>query len=41
MGTAREVVSRILKCFSNKGIVELFRGEIKVIDKEKLKRFLR
>lgn len=37
MGSAREVVSRLLKYFSSEGIVELFRGGIRIIDKEKLR----
>lgn len=36
MGSAREVVSRMLKYFSTEGIVELSRGGIKIIDKHKL-----
>ncbi|HZK21281.1 MAG TPA: Crp/Fnr family transcriptional regulator [Oscillospiraceae bacterium] len=36
MGSAREVVSRMLKYFSDEGIVHLSRGMIKIIDKEKL-----
>lgn len=38
MGSAREVVSRMLKYFESEGIVELSRGEIKIIDDEKLKK---
>ncbi|OQB14485.1 MAG: Transcriptional activator protein Anr [Firmicutes bacterium ADurb.Bin193] len=37
MGSAREVVSRMLKYFQNEGIVELSRGDIKIIDKKKLR----
>ena len=36
MGSAREVVSRMLKYFVSEGIVELSRGGIKIINKEKL-----
>ena len=36
VGSAREVVSRMLKYFANDGIVELFRGGITIIDKKKL-----
>jgi CRP/FNR family transcriptional regulator len=36
-GSAREVVTRMLKSFANNGIVELSRGGIKIIDKEKLR----
>lgn len=38
VGSAREVVSRMLKYFSSEGIVELSRGGIKVIDKKKLRK---
>ena len=37
MGTAREVVSRMLKYFSSEGIVELYRGGINIIDKKRLR----
>lgn len=37
MGSAREVVSRMLKHFANDGIVELSRGGVKILDKVKLK----
>lgn len=37
IGSAREVVSRMLKYFANEGIVEFKRGCIKVIDKQKLR----
>lgn len=37
IGSAREVVSRMLKYFSNEGIVQLFRGGITIINPEKLK----
>lgn len=40
MGTAREVVSRMLKYFSSEGIVESFRGGIRIIDKNKLYTYL-
>jgi len=36
MGSAREVVSRMLKYFASEGIVELYRGGIKIVDMEKL-----
>lgn len=36
-GSAREVVTRMLKYFAQEGIVELSRGGITVIDKQKLK----
>ena len=37
MGSAREVVSRMLKYFSSEGIVEISRGGIRVIDKKRLR----
>lgn len=40
MGTAREVVTRMLKYFAGEGIVELSRGGVRVLDKEKLRRLL-
>ena len=36
MGSAREVVSRMLKYFAGEGIVALSRGGLKVLDKKKL-----
>lgn len=36
LGTAREVVSRILKQLEREGDVQLARGKIKIVDKEKL-----
>lgn len=38
MGSAREVVSRMLKYFSNEGIVEVSRGGIRILDKKRLRR---
>ena len=38
MATAREVVTRMLKYFSQEGIVKLSRGKITIIDETKLKR---
>ena len=38
MGSAREVVSRMLKYFSTEGMVELSRGGVKLADKQKLRR---
>ncbi len=38
MGSAREVVSRMLKYFENEGLVELSRGGVKVIDKKSLRK---
>lgn len=40
MGSAREVVSRMLKYFASEGIVELSRGGIKIIDRQKLRSLL-
>lgn len=40
MATAREVVTRMLKYFSQEGIVELSRGKIKVLDEIKLKKLI-
>lgn len=37
IGSAREVVSRMLKYFATEGIVELSRGGVKLIDKKRLK----
>lgn len=38
VGSAREVVTRMLRYFSSEGIVELSRGGIKIIDKKKLRK---
>lgn len=38
LGTAREVVTRMLKYFQNEGIVILGRGTIEIVDKEKLEK---
>jgi CRP/FNR family transcriptional regulator len=37
LGSAREVVTRMLKYFVGEGIVELYRGGIRVLDKKKLR----
>lgn len=37
MGSAREVVSRMLKHFSSEGIVSLYRGGVRILDRTKLK----
>ena len=37
MGSAREVVSRMLKYFSSEGLVEVSRGGIKILDKKRLR----
>lgn len=39
LGTAREVVSRILKEFERRGLLALTRGRIRVLDRPGLKRF--
>ncbi len=39
-GSAREVISRMLKYFSDEGIVELSRGGIRILDKSKLKKII-
>lgn len=41
IGSAREVVSRMLKYFEKEGIVELYRGGILIKDKEKLKELVK
>jgi len=38
MGSAREVVSRMLKYFSTEGLVEVERGGVKILDKPRLKK---
>jgi CRP/FNR family transcriptional regulator len=38
MGSAREVVSRMVKYFATEGIVESSRGGIRVLDKQKLRK---
>ena len=39
MGTAREVVTRMLRYFQSEGIVKLSRGVIEIVDEEKLQHF--
>ena len=41
IGSAREVVSRMLKYFSTEGIVEVSRGGIKLVDKKRLRELAR
>lgn len=36
LGTAREVVSRMLKYFSNEGILKIFRGGLEIVDYDRL-----
>lgn len=38
MGSAREVVSRMLKYFANEGLVEVSRKGIKILDKKRLRK---
>lgn len=40
LGTAREVVTRMLKYFQNEGIVTLNRGTIEIVDKDKLEQIV-
>ncbi len=40
MGSAREVISRMLKYFANEGIVDVTRGNIRIIDKIKLRKLI-
>ena len=40
LGSAREVVSRVLKDFERKGMVRLGRGRINVLDPERLREFV-
>ena len=37
MGSAREVVSRMLKYFSSEGLVEVSRKGVKILDKKRLR----
>ena len=41
MGSAREVVSRMLKYFAQEGWVRLYRGGVQVLDKKKLQALAR
>lgn len=38
LGSAREVVTRMLKRFASEGLVELARGEVLILDRKRLKR---
>lgn len=40
MGSAREVVTRMLRTFSSEGILESGRGDIRILDKSKLRKYL-
>ncbi len=37
IGSAREVVSRMLKYFANEGVVKISRGGVKILDKKRLR----
>ena len=40
MGSAREVITRMLRTFSKEGILQSGRGDIKILDKTKLRKYL-
>ena len=40
IGSAREVVTKVLKYFSREGVVFLGRGKVEILDKEKLRKYL-
>lgn len=40
LGTAREVITRMLRYFQSEGFVKLSRGGIEVVDKNKLEKFI-
>lgn len=40
MGSAREVVSRMLKHFEEEGILRLYRGGVEILDKDRLRAYL-
>lgn len=40
IGSAREVVTRVLKYFVQEGVLKLSRGRIEIVDKQKLKSYL-
>ncbi|MBQ9091407.1 MAG: winged helix-turn-helix domain-containing protein, partial [Anaerotignum sp.] len=40
IGSAREVVTKVLKYFVEEGVVALSRGKIEIIDKAKLRNYL-
>lgn len=37
LGSHREVITRMLRCFQSKGVVKLSRGMVTIVDEEKLK----
>lgn len=40
IGSAREVITKVLKYFASEGVVSLGRGKLQIIDKEKLRKYL-
>ncbi|MCI8891434.1 MAG: winged helix-turn-helix domain-containing protein [Eubacterium sp.] len=38
MGSARDVVSRMIKYFASEGIVKVSRGDIQILDKKRLRK---
>ncbi|MCI8409440.1 MAG: Crp/Fnr family transcriptional regulator [Lachnospiraceae bacterium] len=40
IGSAREVVTKVLKYFSKEGVVSLGRGKVEILEKEKLRKYL-
>ncbi len=40
MGSAREVVSRMMKHFEGEGLIALYRGGVKIVDKNRLRRLV-
>ncbi|WP_365329070.1 helix-turn-helix domain-containing protein [uncultured Oscillibacter sp.] len=40
IGSAREVVSKVLKYLAEEGVVSLGRGRVELTDPEKLRKFL-
>ena len=41
LGSAREVVTRMLRYFQQEGMVELFRGGVRLVDLDRLERLSR
>lgn len=40
IGSAREVVSRMLRYFVGEGLVEQYRGGIRIVDKKRLRKMI-
>ena len=40
IGSAREVVTKVMKYFAGEGIVQLKRGQVEILDREKLRALL-